>query len=326
MNRTRLGRGWRVLIVPWLLVPLGCTTLTTTQSVSTPPQRLSLAEPQHLPEPGCTVFQHRVGDPAKNAGPRFIAVNGVPTTSRIYQDMALALTARLDAIVIMVDLPGTGGSRLDNGNYSWTSQRACLRAYLARQPDFTLVVHDIAGPILLPLVGEIPNLRRVVVINSLLKPSEFSLPFPMNCLRGCFFLSKPMSYATPFWFYESRFRGIGVAHNDHVSRATIREIYDELRNDGGMGRLVDVMKGFELDAATDAAIAAGLARDIPQLFIWGRRDPALGPELAKLPLDGVQRDLHVIEQGKHFPMLDFTDETVEAIVQWHQRTSTNRGH
>lgn len=279
---------------------------------------ISSATMKHLSEPGCTLFERRVGDPAKNKGPLFIAVNGVPTTSLIYLDMAQALVARLDAVVIMVDFPGTGGSRLDDGNYSWSAERRCLRAYLAQQPDHTLVVHDIGGPVLLPLMGEMQTLRRVVVMNSVLKPSEFSPPFPMNCMRSCFFLSKPLAYAAPFRFYEYRFRALGLTHDDRVPRTKIRAVYDELRHDGGMGRLVDVVKGFELDTATDAAIAAGLAHDIPQLFIWGIRDPALGKELHKLPPGGARRQIHVIEQAKHFPMMDFAEETVEIISRWHQ--------
>lgn len=294
----------------------GCTSVTPSENLKT---TAFIAEMHEIPAGDCRIHARRIGNPGQTQGPLFITVNGVPTTSLIYQGLGAALEKRIDANVLLVDLPGTGGSHLHSGNYSWSTQRECLRAYLAQQPDFTLVVHDIAGPILLPLLGELPQIRRVVVFNTVLKPSEFSPPFPLNCLRNCLFLSKPIAYATPLWFYEYRFRALGIAHDERVDRGTIRAVFDELHNDGGMGRLVDVMKGFELTEETDRAIATGLAHDIPQLFIWGRQDPALGDELDILAAGVPHRQVVSLEQAKHFPMLDFTDESAEAIVQWYRR-------
>lgn len=293
----------------------GCASVMPPEGVKTGAYP---AETQDVPAGNCQVHARRIGNADHSTGPLFIAVNGVPTTALIYQDLGEALTKRLDANVLMVDLPGTGGSRLRSGDYSWTTQRACLRAYLAQQPEFTLVVHDVAGPILLPLLGELPQLRRVVVFNTVLKPSEFSPPFPLNCLRSCLFLSKPLAYAAPFWFYEYRVRGLGIARDERVDRAAIRAVFDELRQDSGMGRLVEVMQGFELTQESDTAIGRGLRRDIPQLFIWGRSDPALGHELDHLPPGPPQRQVQILEQAKHYLMLDFADESAAIIADWHQ--------
>lgn len=292
----------------------GCATVTPPENTKT---GAYTTETRELPAGDCQVHTRRIGAPTSAHGPLFIAVNGVPTTALIYQDLSEALAQRLDAQVLMVDLPGTGGSRLLHADYNWSTQRACLRAYLAQQPDFTLIVHDVAGPILLPLLGEVPQLRRVVVFNTVLKPSAFSPPFPLNCLRSCLFLSKPLAYAAPYWFYEYRVRDLGIAHNKRVESATIRAVFDELRQDNGMGRLVEVMKGFDLTETADRDIADGLARDIPQLFIWGRQDPALGDELDHLPADSTRREVQVLDEARHYPMLDFADEAADLIVRWH---------
>ncbi len=292
----------------------GCASVTPTENLNT----AHTAETREIPAGDCRVYTRRISNPEHAQGPLFIAVNGVPTTSLIYQDLGEALAKRLNAEVLMVDLPGTGGSRLHSGNYNWSTQRECLRAYLAQQPDFTLIVHDVAGPILLPLLDELPKIRRVVAFNTVLKPSAFSPPFPLNCLRSCLFLSKPLAYAAPFWFYEYRVRDLGIAHDEHVDSATIRAVFDEVRQDGGMGRLVDVMKGFELTQESDATIGKGLAHDIPQLFIWGRSDPALGHELDHLPPGGPQRRVQILEQAKHYLMLDFAEESSVIITDWYQ--------
>lgn len=317
MNNGILHRRIReaTLILLCLAGSAGCASITPTANINTNPYTTEMRD---IPDAGCSVLVRRIGDPGHPQGPLFIAVNGVPSTARIYLGLGEVLARRLDAGILMVDLPGTGGSRLHSGNYSWTTQRECLRAYLAQQPDFTLIVHDVAGPILLPLLGELPQIRRVVVFNSLLKPSAFSPPFPLNCLRSCLFLSKPLAYAAPFWFYEYRFRDLGIARDERVDRATIRAVFDELRQDGGMGRLVDVMKGFELTPEADEAIAAGLGHAIPMLFVWGRQDPALGNELDNVAIGGTHRQAHIIEHARHYPMLDFPDESAEAIARWYR--------
>jgi pimeloyl-ACP methyl ester carboxylesterase len=294
----------------------GCASVTPPETLNTTGHT---GETRQTPAGECSLHTRRIGNSEQPRGPLFITVNGVPTTSLIYQGLGEALVKRLNADVLLVDLPGTGGSRLHSGNYSWTAQRECLRAYLAQQPDFTLVVHDVAGAILLPLLDELPQIRRVVVFNTVLKPSEFSPPFPLNCLRSCLFLSKPLAYATPFWFIEYRIRDLGIVHNERVDRATIRALFDDVRQDGGMGRLVEVMRGFELTREADAAIDKGLAHDIPQLFIWGRSDPALGHELDHLPPGGSQRQVHVLERAKHYLMLDHAEESAEVIAQWYRR-------
>ena len=312
---SQCGIWQEILILLCVIGSSGCASVTPPENLKT---TAYTAEMHEIPAGDCRVHSRRIDNPGHTQGPLFITVNGVPTTSLIYQRLGEALEKRLDADVLMVDLPGTGGSRLHSGNYNWSTQRECLRAYLTQQPDFTLVVHDVAGPILLPLLDELPQIRRVVVFNTVLKPSVFSPPFPLNCLRSCLFLSKPLAYAAPFWFYEYRVRDLGIAHDERVDRATIRAVFDEVRQDGGMGRLVDVMKGFELTQESDAAIGKGLAHDIPQLFIWGRGDPALSQELDHLPPGSPQRRVQILEQAKHYPMLDFVDESSAIISDWYQ--------
>ncbi len=301
-----------------LFTAIGCASVTVPTVDAPAAYREKLLRPSGA---DCTLHVRYIGNRTDDADPLFIAVNGVPTTALLYQPLAEALGQHMSATVQLVDLPGTGLSRLDNDEYTLQGQRDCLRAYLQRQPAHTLMVHDIAGPVLLPLLGEITPMRRVVVFNSLIKTAGYRFPFPLNCLRNCGPFARPLAYAAPFWFYEARLRFLGITHNDRVSRAALRAMYDDLSTMNGMGRLVDVLQNFNLGSETDQAIARGLAHDIPQLFIWGMRDPLLGGELEQLTESSQQREIHRLEQARHFPMLDFSAETATLISDWQRRQS-----
>ena len=123
----------------------------------------------------------------------------------------------------------------------------------------------------------------------------------------------------PFFMYEYKFREMGISHNERVSDERIESVYAELRYNYGMGRLVEVMNGFELTPDTDQGIMKGIAHDIPQLFIWGGQDPALGLEQSKLPPLTINQQMVLIPQARHLFMLDFEDEVADAIVAWYKR-------
>ena len=96
----------------------------------------------------------------------------------------------------------------------------------------------------------------------------------------------------------------------------MRQLYDELRADGGMGRLVDVMQGFEVTDASDDLILQGLKTPVPQLFVWGERDPVLGRDIAYLPMLAAHQQLHRIADAKHYLMMDHAEEISDVIRQW----------
>lgn len=265
----------------------------------------------------CVLHERELTVRGTQALATIIMVNGVPASSRIYEGLATELLRPLNAKVILLDLPGTGRSYLKKGKYSWTRQRQCLQRYLAYQAPHILVVHDIAGPIAIPLVGEVSTIKHLVVLNTIIRPSEFEPVFPMSCMRGCGLLAKPVSYSMPFYLYESRFRELGIQRNEKIDSEQIRAIYDDMRWNKGKGRLVEVMRGFELERESDQKIALGLAHTVPQLFIWGQADPTLGQELLKLPKPASWRAIVRLQQAKHFLMMDYKKEVAQAIVDWY---------
>ena len=322
----RLGYLLQVALVPALIFT-GCSFMTDADSVYSSQYQRDFGEvlERDIELSGCVIHERTISQSPDSSVPLFVMVNGVPVTSLIYLDLAYELVKRLDARVILADLPGTGRSYLKDGDYSWSRQRECLGDYLRRQDHHILVVHDISGPVALPLVNELAVIDKLVVMNTIIKPSEFSPPFPMNWLRSYFFISKPTAYLMPFFIYEYKFRDMGISRNDKVPTEQIEVIYDELCYNYGKGRLVEVMNGFELTPGTDRAIRKGIARDIPQLFIWGEMDPALGLERYNLPPLTKNQKMVLIPEAKHFLMLDFQDEIADAIVDWYNNQNASKG-
>lgn len=240
--------------------------------------------------------------------PLLIFINGVPVTSLIYDQLAQALNAQLERSVLMVDLPGTGKSH--NTDYSWSASQACLHEFLRNiERDFILVVHDIAGPISIPLLAD-TNLktRGAIIFNTVLSPTNFRPVFPMNVIRAPL-IGAVVSSLMPPCYFEKEIRRLGIARNAQVSSQAIRMLYDDFAQESGKQRLHAVMRGFELTTEREAKITEGLQSTLPKLAIWGIADPALGTQHEYLTR-GSHIELQRIQAAKHFLMLDQIDEIV----------------
>lgn len=267
----------------------------------------------------CTLHERTTSASSNTAArPRFLMLNGVPVTSLIYENLAARLAQDFGIVSILLDLPGTGGSTLATTPYTWKQQGDCLQKYIQEQRDLILVLHDIAAPIVLPRLPQLNNVRGVVVLNALLKPSTHHLPFPLNCLRGCGPLSRPLAHMAPFFFYEWRLRNMGISRDEAVSSAWFRQLYKEVSANNGMGRLVDVLRGVDFTSDADLAIRKGLEYPIPQLFIWGDADPALGKQRAVLEPLHAHQQLKILSDAKHFLMIDHAAEISGFIGDWLQ--------
>lgn len=276
--------------------------------------------------PTCTLHARVVHGAAGPQSPHFIMVDGVPLSAAIYLGLAERLSARLGATSLLVDFPGVGGSRLKGPYYGWAPMRECLHAYLKVQPPYVLVLSDLALPLAAPLLPALPNLRGVVILNSVIRPSEFHPPFPMNFLRCCPHLAVAVGSIMPRALYEKRIRDVGLGRPQAVNPEEIHALYAEMRRDHGLRRLARIMNDITLDTDGDREILAGLATTVPQLLVWGAADPALGGEYKKLPSLTVNQQLVVLPQARHFLMLDFADEVADALVEWygHQPGTTRQ--
>lgn len=267
--------------------------------------------------PGCTLHTRTVHGPADASGPHFLMMSGVPLSGAVFRQLGERLAERLSATSTSIDFPGVGGSALKGERYGLHPLRSCLRDYLATQPAHVFVAGDLAMPVVAPLLPETPQVKALVVLNSVIKPSQVQPPFPMNFLRCCPNLAAAIGAITPRAVFEMRIRNIGLGRPERVDPEEIHALYDELRRNHGLRRLARLMNDIELDEDGDRAILDGLATPIPQLFLWGEADPALGAEYRKLPEWTANQRLIVFPHGRHYLMLDHAEELADAIALWH---------
>jgi pimeloyl-ACP methyl ester carboxylesterase len=262
--------------------------------------------------PGGTVFERRLeGDPER---PTIVLLHGVPVTSSVAEPLARELRARLANPVSLVDLPGLGRSTVA-GDLCWSSQRSVLGGWLRERGPVILVVHDIAGPIALPLlVDEAIAVRGVVLLNTILEPSTFRPVATMRLLRAPV-LGFLLAGVTPRWFYLRRMRALGIALPERVEPDFLERLFAETFGSGRWRALHAMLRGFELDPATDRAVAEGLAGcDAPCVAVWADDDPSLGSERRHLPSLVPNCRVHVLPSARHFLMLDHPIEIVDLLV------------
>jgi pimeloyl-ACP methyl ester carboxylesterase len=261
---------------------------------------------------GGTIFERRLGgEPGR---PTLVLLHGVPVTSSVAEPLARELRERVANSVALVDLPGLGSSTVD-GEVRWSTQRSVLAAWLAEQGPVIFVVHDIAGPIALPLLAdERIDVRGVVLLNTILEPSTFRPVLTMRLL-GAPALGFLSAWATPRWLYLRRMKALGIAKPERVETGLLERLYAETFGSGRWRALHAVMRGFELDSAADRALAAGLAREgVPCVAVWGDADPSLGDQRSHLASLAPHCPVHVLPEARHFLMLDHASEIADALL------------
>ncbi len=243
-----------------------------------------------------------------------VMINGVPTTSLIYQNLIDELHLLTNREIIAVDLPGTGKSR--NKRYSWTDSEQCLQAYLKSfDKDFVLLIHDISGPVTLPLLKDKTlNISGVVILNTILKPDAFSPVFPMSLVRTPV-VGAVAAPLLPFFYFSKEFRSKGIDRNDMISREELKSLYKDFSRGCGKFRFHRVMRGFELDALRTERVKDGLATKLPKLVVWGLSDPSLGSQFLHVNL--IQNaQVKTYKNAKHFLMLDYASEIAYDVHSW----------
>jgi len=260
----------------------------------------------------CQLHIRKSGNPSSLAP--LVMINGVPTTSLIYQNLTQELAELTLREIIAVDLPGTGKSR--NKTYTWTQSEQCLQSYLkSLDKDFLLLVHDIAGPVILPLLTDKSlKIAGVVILNTILKPDAFQPVFPMSLVRTPV-VGAVAAPLLPFFYFSKEFRSKGIARNDDISREDLKELYKDFSKGCGKFRFHRVMRGFELDSLRTRRVKDGLATHTPKLVIWGLSDPSLGSQYSHVALVK-NAQVKTYKEAKHFLMLDYANEIAHDIHAW----------
>src|SRR5688572_6298807 len=153
-------------------------------------------------------------------------LHGVPVSSSVFEPLASELRARIPNPLAHVDLPGLSRSTV-SGDISWSTQRSVLAAWMREQGRLVLAVHDIAGPIALPLLADKSiDVCGLVLLDTILEPSTFRPLLEMRLLRAPT-IGGLLARATPRWLYVWRMKALGIAQPARVSPGLLERLHAE---------------------------------------------------------------------------------------------------
>lgn len=213
-------------------------------------------------------------------GDPILFVHGTPTWSFLYRDLIKAL--RAEHRCVAPDHIGFGlSSKPAAWGYSFADHAANLAALIERLglEHFTLVAHDLGGPIALAYALDNPGrVARLALFNTFMWPleGEFAVPAVGRLFGG------PLGRLLYLRLNASARSLIPLAYGDRAKLTpAIHSQYlgpfptpDDRRG----------MYAFAQQMASGASWTAGLwerraaLRGIPTRLIWGMKDPAFGPK------------------------------------------------
>jgi haloalkane dehalogenase len=225
---------------------------------------------------------------------------------------------------VFFDAPGNGQSRnFANGATLENASRAVVAVIdgLGLE-DFTLVAHDLGGPVALAAVASVQvRVRGLVAMNTFgWRPSGAALRGMLavmgsRTVREIDVLTGFIPALTGTSFGIGRHLGAAgrTAFRDGMRTAGRRAFHDYMR---------DAREGGGLYAKAAAALAGPLAR-VPVLTIFGERNDPFGFQTRwkKLYPDAKQM---VVKNGNHFPMCDEPDLVARTIREWYDERIEGR--
>ncbi|MDP1923016.1 MAG: alpha/beta fold hydrolase [Myxococcales bacterium] len=261
-------------------------------------------------------------------GPReaeaIVLLHGLPTSSYLYRDIVPVLTAA-GYRVIAPDLIGFGASSkpTDASAFALEAQARRVTALLEvlHVTSFTLVVHDLGGPIGWELLDDHPErVARLMVLNTTAY-EPFNPPSEMKMLGGA------MGEMMSGMMAGSAFGPGAVASFVRSFTATPGAITDDEAkaywwplHEGGTEPMVWMAQRFDTFKARFPRYQQALRKFTgPASLVWGAHDPvlsfdALSPQFAKdlrIPPERVRK----LADASHFVQEDAADQVSAAIVE-----------
>lgn len=226
--------------------------------------------------------QGRVHYVDEGEGEPVLFVHGSPTWSFEYRAAIRAL--RGSHRVLAPDLLGFGLSERPGAAFAYTPEAHAqvLAGFVERLglERFNLVVHDMGGPIALPLaLGEPGRVRRLVVINSFMWP----LDGDRNLARNAAFLASelgrmlyrhvnaPLRVALPAAFFD-RSKLTPELHRQYLAPFPDGSSREKVL--WQLARALHTSRGYYAELWRRRAAL----RNLPALLVWGMQDPTLSPQ------------------------------------------------
>ncbi len=251
-------------------------------------------------------------------GPPIVFVHGTPTWSFLYRDLISRL--RTEHRCIAPDNLGFGLSdKPTDSRYSLAAHAANLAQFLDALdlPRFSLVVHDLGGPMGLSYALAHPErIERLVLLNTFMWPlrDEFAVPPVGKLLAG------PIGRFLYLRLNLSPRRLMPMVYGDK-SKLTpeIHRHYIEPFPQPADRR---AMFAFVPELAAGATFCAPLweqrarLRDFPALLLWGMKDITFGPQyLARWRELLPEADIHTFDDVGHFVQEEAPESVADVIAK-----------
>lgn len=247
-----------------------------------------------------------------------VLVHGTPSCSTEWRHvMKRLLPARR---VIAIDHLGFGSSDrpADWRTYSFAWHRENLRAFLAQlEGPFDLVVHDVGGPIALPLVAELgTRVRSLTIIQSWLWDlGAVDTSFGKNrSMMG----SALMRWAYLSWNFSPKMM-VKMAWGKRLplTKTLHREFIDQFPTKESRAALWGFVRAI-VDEGASGSLSNEAARlaavKVPTKIIWGRADGMVTPvHLARWKAVLPEARYFELSDVGHFPQVEAPDEVAAAL-------------
>jgi pimeloyl-ACP methyl ester carboxylesterase len=268
-----------------------------------------------------TLHGHRVVYRQAGSGPVVVLIHGISSDSTTWNRVMPYLARRFT--VLAPDLIGHGQSDKPRGDYSLGAHASGLRDLLLSlgHDRATFVGHSLGGGIAMQLSYQFPELcERLVLVDSGGLGREVSMLLRAATLPGS-------EYVLPL-LAATRLLDAGRLTADLFSRVGLRVATDLQEMARGHATLSDPATRAAFLHTLRAVVEPGgqrvgasnrlyLARHVPFLLMWGRRDtiiPVAHGRAAHEQLPGSR--LEVFAKSGHFPQLDEPERFLDVLIDF----------
>jgi pimeloyl-ACP methyl ester carboxylesterase len=264
---------------------------------------------------------HRVAYRSGGSGPVLVLVHGITSTSATWERVMPALAKRFT--VIAPDLLGHGGSAKPRGDYSLGAYASGVRDMLIAlgYERATFVGHSLGGGVAMQLAYQFPErCERLVLIDSGGLGSEVNLLLRSATLPGA-------ELVLPLLASERVLgagRGVGrfFGHFGLRVRTDIAEMargHASLADRDARSAFVHTLRTIvdPMGQRVNAHDRLYLAKEVPFLVIWGKRDSIIPVAHAHAVHERVPTSqLEIFEEAGHFPHVDEPQRFIEVLTDF----------
>ena len=288
-----------------------------------PASRIALARPDWLPESvwpfdtfGLEIDDSIIAVTDVGRGPTLLFVH-CGLWSFVWRDVMTRLAS--DFRCIAFDAPGTGRStNLPDDAITLERAARAVNGIIERLAldDFTLVVHDVGGPVGIAAAARTPDrVRGIAAVNTFAwKPSG-------AMFRGMLAMmaSAPIRELDVLTGFLPRITQTSFGVGRHLDSASRRAFVAGVGDSGRRAfhcYLRDARNCDALYGQVESALAGPFA-SLPLLTIFGERNDPLGFQPRWKAMFPDLRQV-VVAKGNHFPMCDDPDLVAATIRSWHR--------